>query len=71
VATAVGAAVISGLVHIGIDEISRKLGHVYVTNVYDLRRTRLLWCGENRTRLRPQTPTEAGSAAHRRQSSER
>jgi hypothetical protein len=28
--------------HIGIDEISRKRGHVYVTNVYDLKRRRLL-----------------------------
>ena len=29
-------------VPIGIDEISRKKGHVYVTNVYDLARKRLL-----------------------------
>ena len=46
VATAVEAAVAYGLAHrdledvthIGIDEISRKRGHVYVTNVYDLAR---------------------------------
>ena len=44
VATAVDEAVtyglahreLEGLTHIGIDEISRKRGHVYVTNVYDL-----------------------------------
>jgi hypothetical protein len=28
---------ISGVTHLGIDEISRKRGHVYVTNVYDSR----------------------------------
>ena len=57
VATAVEVAVTYGLAHrdltdvthIGIDEISRKRGHVYVTNVYDLRRKRLLWSGEDRT----------------------
>ena len=41
---------LSGVTHIGIDEISRKKGHVYVTNVYDLHRKRLLWSGEGRTR---------------------
>jgi len=57
VATAVEAAVAYGLAHrdldqlthIGIDEISRKRGHVYVTNVYDLARKRLVWSGEGRT----------------------
>ncbi len=39
---------LSGVIHIGIDEISRKRGHVYVTNVYDLKRRRLLWSGEGR-----------------------
>ena len=39
---------ISQVTHIGIDEISRKKGHVYVTNVYDLERKRLLWSGEDR-----------------------
>jgi len=56
VAKAVDAAVSYGLAHrdlsdvthIGIDEISRKKGHVYVTNVYDLKSKRLLWSGEDR-----------------------
>ena len=39
---------LSDVTHIGIDEISRKRGHVYVTNVYDLKRRRLLWSGEGR-----------------------
>jgi len=39
---------LSDVTHIGIDEISRKRGHVYVTNVYDLKRHRLLWSGEGR-----------------------
>lgn len=37
------------LTHIGIDEISRKRGHVYVTNVYDLERKRLVWSGAGRS----------------------
>ena len=37
------------LTHVGIDEISRKRGHVYVTNVYDLIRKRLIWSGEGRS----------------------
>lgn len=57
VATAVEQAVayglanrdLDGVTHIGIDEISRKRGHVYVTNVYDLQRKRLVWSGEGRT----------------------
>ena len=57
VATAVEEAVAFGLAHrdldhlthIGIDEISRKRGHVYGTNVYDLARKRLVWSGEGRT----------------------
>lgn len=57
VAAAVDEAVAYGLehrelgsvIHIGIDEISRKRGHVYVTNVYDLAGKRLLWSGEART----------------------
>jgi transposase len=36
--------------HIGIDEISRQKGHVYLTNVYDLRTGTLLWSGEGRTK---------------------
>jgi len=58
VATAVDEAVDYGLAHrdlsevthIGIDEISRKRGHVYVTNVYDLNSRRLLWSGEGRAK---------------------
>lgn len=57
VASAVRQAVSYGLEHreignilyIGIDELSRKKGHVYVTNVYDLHEKRLLWSGEGRT----------------------
>lgn len=37
------------LTHLGIDEISRKRGHVYVTNVYDLIAKRLVWSGEGRS----------------------
>ncbi len=40
---------VSGVRHIGIDEISRKKGHVYVTNVYDLKTKRLLWSGAGRS----------------------
>ena len=40
---------LSNLIYIGIDEISRKRGHVYHTQVYDLVEKRLLWSGENRT----------------------
>ncbi len=39
-----------GVRHIGIDEISRKKGHVYHTNVYDLDNRRLLWSGAHRTK---------------------
>jgi transposase len=39
---------LSGITHIGIDEISRKKGHVYLTNVYDLRLRTLIWSGEGR-----------------------
>jgi transposase len=57
VATAVRQAVAYGLEHrelgdvlyIGIDELSRQKGHVYVTNVYDLKEKRLLWSGEGRS----------------------
>ena len=33
---------LSAVTHIGVDEISRKRGHVYVTNVYDLNTRTLL-----------------------------
>lgn len=57
VATIVKRAVEYGLrnrarppVHvIGIDEVSRRKGQVYLTVVYDLERRRLLWVGEDRT----------------------
>ena len=53
VATAVHQAVEHGLKHRdlesilcrGIDELSRRKGHVYVTNVYDLEERRLIWSG--------------------------
>jgi transposase len=35
---------------IGIDEISRRKGHVYLTNVYDLDSKTLIWSGEKRTK---------------------
>ena len=38
----------SRVIAIGIDEISRRKGHIYVTNVYDLEQRRLLWTGEGR-----------------------
>lgn len=40
---------LSNLSYIGIDEISRKRGHVYHTQVYDLVEKRLIWSGEDRT----------------------
>lgn len=56
VADAVASAVEYGLENrdtdgvgaIGIDEISRRKGHRYLTMVYDLSNMRLLWCGEGR-----------------------
>jgi len=39
---------LSGITHIGIDEISRKRGHQYLTNVYDLQTKKLIWSGEGR-----------------------
>jgi len=40
---------ISDVVYIGIDEISRRKGHIYHTQVYDLIGKRLLWSGEGRS----------------------
>jgi transposase len=37
-----------GVRFIGIDEISRKKGHVYHTQVYDLEEKRLVWTGAHR-----------------------
>ena len=34
---------------IGIDEIARRKGHKYLTNVYDLRTRKLIWSGEDRS----------------------
>lgn len=56
VRSAVQQAVAYGLKHrkigqvlyIGIDELSRRKGHRYITNVYDLDQKRLLWSGEGR-----------------------
>ena len=56
VAAAVRRAVRYGLTHrrigrvlyIGLDELSRRRGHVYVTNVYDLHKKCILWSGEGR-----------------------
>jgi len=38
----------SGIVVIGVDEISRRRGQTYQTNVYDLQAKRLVWTGEGR-----------------------
>lgn len=38
-----------GVYYLGIDEISRRRGHVYHTQVYDLVNKRLLWSGEGRS----------------------
>jgi transposase len=67
VATIVKRAVQYGLKHrkrppvhvIGIDEVSRRKGQVYLTVVYDLERRVLLWVGDDRTE-------EAGAVFHRR-----
>ena len=40
---------LSNILYIGIDEISRKKGHVYHTQAYDLTETKLLWSGEDRS----------------------
>jgi transposase len=40
---------LSQVLYIGVDEISRKKGHIYHTQVYDLMDKRLLWSGEERT----------------------
>src|ERR1039457_5003462 len=57
VATIVKRAVAYGLAHrvrppvhvIGMDEVSRRKGQVYLTVVYDLERRVLLWVGDGRT----------------------
>jgi len=37
------------ILYIGIDEISRRRGHIYHTQVYDLDEKRLLWTGQDRS----------------------
>ena len=44
---------LSGVTHIGIDEISRQKGHVYLTNVYDLKTGTLIWSTEGRSTRQP------------------
>jgi transposase len=70
VATIVKRAVQYGLQHrkrppvhaIGIDEVSRRKGQVYLTVVYDLERRVLLWVGDDRTEeaVRPFFTQEMG-----------
>ncbi len=70
VATIIKRAVQYGLQHrarppvhvIGIDEVSRRKGQVYVTVVYDLERRVLLWVGNDRTEeaVRPFFTEELG-----------
>lgn len=70
VATIVKRAVQYGLKHrkrppvhaIGIDEVSRRKGQVYLTVVYDLERRVLLWVGDDRTEeaVRPFFTREMG-----------
>jgi transposase len=71
VATIVKRAVQYGLKHrtrppvhvIGIDEVSRRKGQVYLTVVYDLERRVLLWVGDDRTEeaVRPFFTKEMGT----------
>lgn len=70
VATIVKRAVAYGLKHrarppvhvIGMDEVSRRKGQVYLTVVYDLERRVLLWVGDDRTEeaVRPFFTQEMG-----------
>jgi transposase len=41
---------LSDLTHIGIDEISREKGQVYLSNVYDLQTCKPIWSGEKWTK---------------------
>ena len=58
VSTAVREAVKYGLskreygevLYIGVDELSNRKKVIYITNVYDLKEKRLLWCGECNSR---------------------
>jgi transposase len=40
---------LSEITHIGIDEISRQKGHIYLTNVYNLKTGTLIWSAEGRS----------------------
>lgn len=48
VAYGVAHRTLGTVLHIGIDEISRRKGHTYLTQVYDLGARRLLWSGADR-----------------------
>ena len=39
---------LDSVIHIGVDEVSRRKGQIYMTQVYDLDTKRLLWSGEGR-----------------------
>jgi transposase len=39
---------LGSILYIGVDEISRKKGHKYITQVYDLEKKKLLWNGKDR-----------------------
>jgi hypothetical protein len=51
---------------IGIDELSRRKGQVYLTVVYDLERRVLLWVGDDRTEeaVKPFFTKEMGRRCH-------
>jgi len=51
---------------IGIDEVSRRKGQVYLTLVYDLERRVLLWVGDDRTEeaVKPFFTKEMGRRCH-------
>jgi transposase len=50
---------INQVLYLGMDEISRCRGHIYHTQVYDLRGKRLLWSGERREAATPRAFFEA------------
>ncbi len=50
---------VSQVVYLGMDEISRRRGHIYHTQIYDLGDKRLLWSAEGR-------PRSSGSPTWRR-----
>ena len=50
------------VLYIGLDELSRRKGQLYVTNVYDLKDKRLIWSGEGRSEATLE-PVLCGTAA--------